>query len=135
MLRRTSEGPRDPNATEYEEIRPARKAPHRDIKSSASRNRMDRGSTNSNECLTSLCWVDVFEEEFFGGRLTRLRAGDHKDMKKPGSIIIGPDATARSISRKTNKVRHLQSRTVCPSISLRGNPFPLRVEAVSALRA
>jgi hypothetical protein len=53
-------------------------------------------------------------------------------MTKPGSIIVGPEATARCTDAKANKVRHLQSRTVCPSISLPRSPFSMRVEVVSA---
>jgi hypothetical protein len=81
---------------------------------------------------SDLCWVDIFSEEYFCGRLTRLREGDHKDIRKPGSIIVGPGALARCIDRKTRKVRYIRSRTVCPSISLRRNAFSIRIEVVPA---
>jgi hypothetical protein len=134
MLRPATEGQRDSVPTEYEEDRPAQNSRRRcDIKSSPSKRKPDLGSPNPDGRFESMCWVDTFEEEFFGGGLTRLRAGDHKEMKKSGSIIVGPDALARCIDTKTNKVHTLQSRKVCPSISFPGNPFPLRIEVVSAI--
>jgi hypothetical protein len=92
---------------------------------------MGRGFEASNR-HNSLCWVDVFTEEYFNGRLTRLWAGDHADMKKPGSIIVGPDAIACCTDRKTKRVRHFASRTVCPAVSMRGNPASIRVEVIAA---
>ena len=133
MLRPASEGHRDPLSTELDDDRPARNPRRSGVRPSPSRKRMDKGSKNSIRSFESMCWVDVYEEEYFGGRLTRLREGDHKTIKKTGSIIVGPDAMARCIDRKTNKVHHLQSRTVCPSTQFRRNHFPMRIEVVSAI--
>jgi hypothetical protein len=132
MLRPSSEGHRDPLSTEYEEDRPTHKARRRVIKSAVSRNRRNKAPIDSRR-LESMCWVDVFPQEYFGGRLTRLHEGDHKDMKKLGSIIVGPEATARCVDRKTNKAHYFRSRAVSPSISFRRNHFPIRIEVVSAI--
>jgi hypothetical protein len=99
---------------------------------SESPHRQDRGRINPLK-NSDLCWVDIFSEEYFCGRLTRLHEGDHKDIRKPASIIVGPEALARCIDRKTKKMRHIQSRTVCPSISLRRNAFSIRIEVVPAI--
>jgi hypothetical protein len=132
MLRATSEAQTDRVSTECGEDRPVGKLRRGDARPVRS-HQMDRNPIDSIDKSQSLCWVDVFAEEYFSGRLTRLREGDHRDMKAPASIIVGPDATARCIDIKRNKVRHFQSRTVCPLISLRGNPLWVRIEVVSAI--
>jgi hypothetical protein len=110
----------------------ARKIRRDGMQSSHSKRRIDPSSAYPSKHSQSLCWVDVFPEEYFGGRLTRLREGEHKEMKKLGSIIVGTDATARCIDRKTNKVHHFGSRTVCPSVSFKGNSGSIRIEVISA---
>jgi hypothetical protein len=131
MFRTTSEAQSDRALSEYGEGRAAGTTRRLGSQSSRS-NRVDRGRSESKARRNALCWVDVFDEEYFSARLTRLHEGDFKDMRAPASMIVGPDATARCVDRRTNKARHFQSRTVCPVISLGQGTVSFRVEVISA---
>jgi len=76
----------------------------------------------------SLCWVDIFDKELFRGRLTRLRPGDQKYIKKVASIIVGPKAIACFLDKTTKRLRRIKSGAVCPSILLRFHPVWVTVE-------
>jgi hypothetical protein len=57
-------------------------------------------------------FVDVFDKDVFGGKLTRLRPGDEINRSNIGSLIIGPRASLRLIDSRAKKSTELRPSQV-----------------------
>ena len=55
-------------------------------------------------------FVDVFEKDAFGGKLTRLRPGDVIRASNIGSLIVGPRASLRFLDPHARKPTELRPR-------------------------
>ena len=56
------------------------------------------------------CWIHVFENDHFGGRIRQLELGECELIRKIGSIIVGPKAQAEVVDRNNRTMLHLNSR-------------------------
>jgi hypothetical protein len=74
------------------------------------------------------CWVDIFEESYFGGRLRRCFAdgpGEGIDLSKidlekaGGSLIVGPAASVTVHIRRGSRtmVRTLNPKQIVPDVA------------------
>ena len=62
-------------------------------------------------------WVDVYREGTFSGRIYRLGPGEKTRMDKVGSMIVGPRAMVRIVSRSGREILQLPPRKVVTDVS------------------
>jgi hypothetical protein len=84
-------------------------------------------------------WVDVFSDPYFAGSLTRMHANHIgrqsrdrlKIIRKVGSIIVGPGATATIDVRGTKPVTMSPSTIIPDATTMLGSKRPLGVRVVA----
>ena len=57
-------------------------------------------------------WVHIFPEGAFAGRSRRLGPGQREVIRKIGSIIVGPGAIAKVVSRDGREIMVLRPRQI-----------------------
>jgi len=67
-----------------------------------------------NRLINSDSWVHVFTEGTFGGRVRRLGPGQQEEIRKIGSIIVGPRAIAKVVNEDGREVLSLPPRKIIP---------------------
>jgi hypothetical protein len=64
------------------------------------------------------CWVDIFESDYFMGRMHRLFAPQDLRQLRAKSVIVGPGSTLELSVRRAgkNSVVMLQAKKVVPDL-------------------
>lgn len=62
-------------------------------------------------------WVHIFEKRTFSGRIRRLRPGQGETARQIGSIIVGPKAIAKIVTKDGQEFMTLPSRKVIADLS------------------
>ena len=65
-----------------------------------------------NRLVNKGSWVHVFAEGTFAGRVRRLIPGQQEVIRKIGSIIVGPSATAKVVNIHGRDVLSLPPRKI-----------------------
>jgi hypothetical protein len=63
------------------------------------------------------CWIHVFEETAFGGRGRLLGQGESAAIPKVRSMIVGPGAKAKVVSRRGREIMSLPPRRLVEDFS------------------